>query len=496
MMLDATAGMEMASALHTSVSDVGTTLAFSDQGNNLAGIFFQVSLLPYLGFLYFLGYEKNRVPKSAMFGTQFLLLFVVSTVVTGIVTKGTYTSSLANVDWLHGGAETLLTTSNLFLGFGLAGALSTGKLEAADAQVPAWPRIAAAGLALAVFGSAFAGPALGLGAHDALLFGAGNLPADLLSGLPLHAEPENALSIPTWAIHFSSVFEYLFAMGMMWQFAALTGNERFKGMTWGMLPLHASGVAACTYHFFYNNPDLAFLVTLQAGLTALGNTTVCIAALRLALSNGWTLSELNPFSKEDEATAAEAEAQVQAQAQALPAAAPYGGAAVLPNAAKLVLLTAAASFATKRRGTVQKWSWWAWWLGGVEGGIVHGGAKRSAAGAACQGQPRNPAPASASAPASAPASAEPPHPHARPMRPHAAPCGLPVSPAPHASLPARHASPPPPRSHPTRYGELALGGFPFLELGLPAEANALVAALIVVTPPAAVAWRFNRLSQA
>ena len=423
MMLDATAGMEMASALHTSVSDVGTTLAFSDQGNNLAGIFFQVSLLPYLGFLYFLGYEKNRVPKSAMFGTQFLLLFVVSTVVTGIVTKGTYTSSLANVDWLHGGAETLLTTSNLFLGFGLAGALSTGKLEAADAQVPAWPRIAAAGLALAVFGSAFAGPALGLGAHDALLFGAGNLPADLLSGFPLHAEPENALSIPTWAIHFSSVFEYLFAMGMMWQFAALTGNERFKGMTWGMLPLHASGVAACTYHFFYNNPDLAFLVTLQAGLT------VCIAALRLALSNGWTLSELNPFSKEDEPTAAEAEAQVQAQAQALPAAAPYGGAAVLPNAAKLVLLTAAASFATKRRGTVQEWSWWAWWWGGVEGGIVHGGAKRSAAGAACQGQPRNPAPA----PASAPASAEPPHPHARPMWCHAAPCGLPVSPAPHAS---------------------------------------------------------------
>ena len=51
-------------------------------------------------------------------------------------------------------------------------------------------------------------------------------------------------------------------MGMMWQFATLTGNEKFKGMTWGMLPLHASGVAACTYHFFYNNPDLAFLVTL------------------------------------------------------------------------------------------------------------------------------------------------------------------------------------------------------------------------------------------
>ena len=115
-----------------------------------------------------------------------------------------------------------------------------------------------------------------------------------------------------------------------------------------MLPLHASGVAACTYHFFYNNPDLAFLVTLQAGLTALGNTTVAIAAFRLALSNGWTIGELDPrklFSKGDDgeaapATAAEAEA-------AAPAAAAYGGAAIVPSAAKLVLLTALASFTVK-----------------------------------------------------------------------------------------------------------------------------------------------------
>lgn len=394
MMLDAAGSLEMATALHTSVDDVGTALAFSDQGNNLAGIFFQGSLLPYLLFLYFLGYEKNRVPKASLFGAQFLLLFVISTVITGIVTKGTYSSSLADVDWLHGGAETLLTTSNLFLGFGLAGALSAGKLEPmGEESFPKAQAIAAGLLAFTVYASAFAGPGLGLEQHSALLFGLGNLPADLLSGLPvaLHAEPANALSIPTWAIHFSSVFEYLFAMGMMWQFAALTGNEKFKGMTWGMLPLHASGVAACTYHFFYNNPDLAFLVTLQAGLTALGNTTVAIAAFRLALSNGWTLSELDPrklFSKGggDAAPAPPAEGA----AESPPAVAPYGGAAIVPSAAKLVLLTVLASFLTK-------------------------------------------------------------------------------------------------------YGELALGGFPFLELGLPSEASIAIAAIMVITPPAAVAYRFNNL---
>ena len=81
--------------------------AFADQGGNLAGKFFQYSLAPYLGFLYFLKWEKNGTPPTAFFGFQFLLLFVVSTVVTGIVSKSVYGCSLADVDWLHGTAESL-----------------------------------------------------------------------------------------------------------------------------------------------------------------------------------------------------------------------------------------------------------------------------------------------------------------------------------------------------------------------------------------------------
>ena len=88
-------------------------------------------------------------------------------------------------------------------------------------------------------------------------------------------------------------------MTVLWNFAEVTDNPKWKGMTWGMLPLHASGLAACTYHFFYNNPNLQFLVSLQAGLTLLGNLTLAIAAYRIAISNGWTLSELNPFPKDE-----------------------------------------------------------------------------------------------------------------------------------------------------------------------------------------------------
>jgi Protein of unknown function (DUF2499) len=143
------------------------------------------------------------------------------------------------------------------------------------------------------------GPSIGFQAHSSFLFGIGDLPTDMTASLPwvTHPEPDNALSIPTWMIHFSSVFEYLFAMNLVWQYAETTGNEKWKGLTWGMLPLHASGICACTYHWFYNDPSLQFLVSSQAGLTLLGNITCMIAAIRIALSNGWTIGEANPFPR-------------------------------------------------------------------------------------------------------------------------------------------------------------------------------------------------------
>ena len=77
-------------------------LAFSDQKGTLAGVFFQGSLPPYLAFLYFLGFEGNKAPKLTKFGFAFLLLFVAATIPTGIISKGTFGCSLADVDWLHG----------------------------------------------------------------------------------------------------------------------------------------------------------------------------------------------------------------------------------------------------------------------------------------------------------------------------------------------------------------------------------------------------------
>jgi len=274
--------------------DTSNLLSFSDQGQNLAGIFFQASLPFYLIFLYFISFRGNRIPQLGNFGFQFLLLFVISTIPSGIITKGTYGISLADCDWLHGGAEALLTTTTLLIVAGFRNGMHTPKAEIKDE----WkPKVAGLGVIAAFVSALVVGPGLGFQDHSAFLLGAGNLPKDLVETLPwvTHSEPVNALSIPTWAIHFSSVFEWLFAMNIIWNFSENTGNEKWKGLTWGMIPSHASGVAACTYHFFYNPSSLQFLVSTQAGLTLLGNITLAIAAYRIAVSNGWSLEELNPL---------------------------------------------------------------------------------------------------------------------------------------------------------------------------------------------------------
>jgi Protein of unknown function (DUF2499) len=105
--------------------------------------------------------------------------------------------------------------------------------------------------------------------------------SDPAAAMELHMEPSNALSLPTWAVHTSSVIEWLAGMSLMWRYGEVSGNTRWKGMTWGMLPCLGSAMCACTWHFFYNAPELEFLVTLQAGLTVLGNFTCWIAAYRI-----------------------------------------------------------------------------------------------------------------------------------------------------------------------------------------------------------------------
>ncbi|XP_010055850.2 uncharacterized protein LOC104443980 [Eucalyptus grandis] len=88
---------------------------------------FAFSLFPYLGFLYFITKSKSA-PGLTLFGFYFLLAFVGATIPAGIYAKVQYGTSLSNVDWLHGGAESLLTLTNLFIVLGLRRALRKAKV--------------------------------------------------------------------------------------------------------------------------------------------------------------------------------------------------------------------------------------------------------------------------------------------------------------------------------------------------------------------------------
>ena len=110
----------------------------------LAGIdptpLFVLSLLPYLAFLWWAA-RIEGFPKLALRGFQFTLVFVAVTIGAAVIAQLRYGALLANVDPLHGGAESLLTLSNLLvvLGFSGIGAAVTPTQPQTDPAKPQPP---------------------------------------------------------------------------------------------------------------------------------------------------------------------------------------------------------------------------------------------------------------------------------------------------------------------------------------------------------------------
>lgn len=119
----------------------GTSLPSDIDPQQLAANLFAFSIVPYAGFLFHL-HRSRATPKLTLFGFYFLLVFVFATIPAGIYAKVHYGKILADVDWLHGGAESLLTLTNLFIVIGLRQALreaekKEGGTEAAAAAAAA-----------------------------------------------------------------------------------------------------------------------------------------------------------------------------------------------------------------------------------------------------------------------------------------------------------------------------------------------------------------------
>ena len=83
---------------------------------------FGLSLFPYLGFLWFLT-RSPQTPRLALIGFYMTLVFVAVTIPAGIYAQVAYGKSLANVDYLHGGAESFLTLANILVVLGFRQAI-------------------------------------------------------------------------------------------------------------------------------------------------------------------------------------------------------------------------------------------------------------------------------------------------------------------------------------------------------------------------------------
>jgi len=108
-----------------------SSISISTFTQQIAGDLFAASIFPYGAFLWF-AHKSGRFPKLTMFGFYFLLVFVGGSIPAGIYAKLHYHDILANVDWLHGGAESLLTLTNLFIVLGLRAEIRRVEAESAS----------------------------------------------------------------------------------------------------------------------------------------------------------------------------------------------------------------------------------------------------------------------------------------------------------------------------------------------------------------------------
>jgi Protein of unknown function (DUF3593) len=174
----------------------------SDEAEALGGPLFGLSLFPYLVFLYFLNRDETNCPKGVTVGFASLLLFVFLTIPAAIVAKLQFGVSLADSDWLHGSAESLLTITNLVTVVAFRQALNAKEQQSEILPVSAeryGPMIAlAAPLILLAGVTAFVPGLTGAEVHTPYLNGFMDLPhnyfADALGANP---EPDNALTVAT-----------------------------------------------------------------------------------------------------------------------------------------------------------------------------------------------------------------------------------------------------------------------------------------------------------
>ena len=200
-----------AGAAHMVVAPDAAALLLADSAlgataDELAGSLFGASLFPWLAMLYWLKHPLVKAPSGVSFGLTYLLAFVFGSIPAAIGAGAMYGVSLADSDYLHGAAESLLAITNCVVVLGFRAALAPGASSSTDgtddASTARLRTVATALGGLAALSAVFVVASGGASVHVPWLGGIGNLPSSVWA-----EEPANALSVPTWIIHTSSLVE-------------------------------------------------------------------------------------------------------------------------------------------------------------------------------------------------------------------------------------------------------------------------------------------------
>ena len=97
------------------------------------------------------------------------------------------------------------------------------------------------------------------------------------------------LSLGTWFIHITTLFEWILAIFLIARFGTSTKKSALIWFAIAMLPNLTSAMAAITWHIFDNTEALKGLVVLQAFLTMLGNCCLAAAAWNLMKNEEQTI---------------------------------------------------------------------------------------------------------------------------------------------------------------------------------------------------------------
>lgn len=88
------------------------------------------------------------------------------------------------------------------------------------------------------------------------------------------------LSFSTWYIHCLSIIDWIFFIELFWQYTYQIKSKKLLFFIPTLTIFFLSALCIVSWHYFFNIETFIWLVSFQALLTLIGNTTLLFVTLR------------------------------------------------------------------------------------------------------------------------------------------------------------------------------------------------------------------------